>query len=270
MKTAAWLAGSFFCAVAIANPAMPSRTPVLLELFTSEGCSSCPPADRLLRLFDEKQPVPGLELIVLSEHVDYWNQLGWKDPWSSAEFTARQKGYVKHFGIDGPYTPQLVIDGAAQVVGGDRPAAEAAMKAAASRPQIGLAVSGLQVIGRKVRFHLDASPPAGIASRSAQIFVAIALDSARSSVARGENAGRVLAHTAVALRIEALARIDPRQALSRDFELDSGAVPPNGRVIVFVQEENFGRVLGAVRAGFRAGRVRPRQALLPARHSLLR
>src|SRR5579863_2302945 len=119
-----------FAIVPICRPAESSSAgvPVLLELFTSEGCSSCPPADRLLETLDEKQPVPGADLIVLSEHVDYWDRLGWKDPFSSSQYTARQQDYTNRYNLDGVYTPQLVVDGRYSFVGSDEHEASAAIQ----------------------------------------------------------------------------------------------------------------------------------------------
>jgi hypothetical protein len=107
------------------------RVPVIVELFTSEGCSSCPPADGLLEMLLQDQPIKGVHVIPMSEHVTYWDHQGWKDPFSAQQFTARQQQYGLRFNLDSIYTPQLVIDGAREFVGSDKRAIERALADAA-------------------------------------------------------------------------------------------------------------------------------------------
>ena len=111
-----------------------SRAPVLVELFTSEGCSSCPPADRLLESLDP-------QAIVLSEHVDYWDHLGWRDPFSLHANTLRQEAYARGFRIDGAYTPQMVIDGVTEFEGNDERRVRDEFARARSREKIGVHLS---------------------------------------------------------------------------------------------------------------------------------
>src|SRR5438132_10574049 len=103
--------------------------PIVAELFTSEGCSSCPPADAVLARLHQKRPLPGVQLLVLSEHVDYWNDLGWKDPFSDALFTERQSRYGSRI-----YTPQVVVDGRTDVLGSDEEGILRAARSAAAEP----------------------------------------------------------------------------------------------------------------------------------------
>src|ERR1700757_4701741 len=121
------------------------RTPVLIELFTSEGCSDCPPADALLERLDRLQPVAGIELIVLSEHVDYWNGIGWRDPYSLHEYSERQGAYAGHFGIGSVYTPQMVVDGHFEFVGSDERGAIEAIAGAAKTAKIPVSISSVQL-----------------------------------------------------------------------------------------------------------------------------
>ena len=215
------------------------RTPVLVELFTSEGCSSCPPADVLLESLDHAQPVAGAEIIVLSEHVDYWNQIGWTDPFSSPRFSQRQQAYARRFGLDGGYTPQMVVDGSTEFVGSDGRRA----------------VSDIAEASRKTKATVRITP-AGSPSRvrvevegaaNGEVFVAVALNEAVSQVVRGENKGRQLRHVAVVRSLTQIGKVNGDAGFSKEIDLpaDKQADPHNYRIAVFVQERGQGRVVGA-------------------------
>ncbi len=174
---------------------LPLAVSILVELFTSQGCSSCPPADRVLAQLDQ-QPLPGIEFVVLSEHVDYWNRLGWNDPYSSAALTDRQQRYGQRFFLDGVYTPQAVVHGQTQLVGSDSAKLLAAARQAAAKPQISLTITDFERANGSIKGRI-----AGAIPPKTTLFAALAFDPAPTAVPRGENSGRQLAHVAVVRRL---------------------------------------------------------------------
>ncbi|MDX6694328.1 MAG: hypothetical protein QOF02_1931 [Blastocatellia bacterium] len=228
------------------------RVPVLLELFTSEGCSSCPPADDLLSQLDKTQPLAGVEVIALSQHVDYWNQLGWADPYSTAEFSARQSDYSAAFKLDGVYTPQMVVDGQAEFVGSNRERARDAITSAARSPKATVILKRDESGGQAnattapLQLRIENLPPIS-AGDTAEVLLAVTESDLLSSVSRGENSGRRLTHTAVVRQLSivgtagsnAAFKASPVVTIAKDWKRD------NLRAVVFVQERASRKVLGA-------------------------
>src|SRR5258708_6190886 len=157
------------------------QKPILLELFTSEGCSSCPPADALLRDLDEYQPIDGAELIVLSEHVDYWDDLGWRDIYSLHALTERQAAYSEKLKTKGPYTPQLVVDGVYELVGSDRNRAFEVLKQAKELPKIDVQIKSARRQGDTFYAQVDTGP----LPRGAVVILGLLQDRAASQVRHG-------------------------------------------------------------------------------------
>jgi hypothetical protein len=236
--------------------AQPPPPPILLELFTSEGCSSCPPADLLLEELAGGELAAGVEIVPLSLHVDYWNHLGWRDPYSSADFSRRQESYSGTLRSDSVFTPQLVIDGESQVVGSDRRGALQAIERAARRPRASVVLEQIddaQAPPRRSswRVSLDAHslaprPPA------TYLFVAVTEDGLASSVSRGENTGRTLRHVAVVRRLRALGRawLDERGTVTQEVTIDLDPAWRRDRlhVVAWAAAAPNGQVLGSTRA----------------------
>jgi len=241
----------------VAPASTASRVPVVVELFTSEGCSSCPPADRLLQELDAEQPVSGTEILVLSEHVDYWDRLGWKDPFSSPQFTARQNAYARAFGSDSVYTPQMVVDGRIEFVGSDRSRARQAIAAATRQPRTPLELKRAPVekdSGLGLQIHAGALLSG---DKEADVFLAVTESKLVSDILRGENSGRTIAHTGVVRRLEIVGRAVSGAGESFRGEarilLDPGWRRENLRAVVFVQERRSRRILGAAAVSLAAG-----------------
>lgn len=228
-----------------------TRAPVVVELFTSEGCSSCPPADRVLARLAADQPVQTAHVIVLSEHVDYWNRLGWRDPFSSEAFSARQRAYDGAVFRSGQvYTPQMVIGGQLQVVGSDYPAVVDAIMQVAAQPQPFSLTLAVNADRSGIGVHVAASPASGTAiAGDVEVVVAIAEDGLTREVRAGENGGKTLSHTGVARTLMPVGRLTPR--MPRFEATTVVAVKPEWnlarmRVVAFAQEVESRRVLGAV------------------------
>jgi len=222
-----------------------ASTPVLVELFTSEGCSSCPPADALLSRLGRTQPVHGAGIIALEEHVDYWDRLGWKDPFSSEAATARQGEYGEAFGGSQVYTPQMVVDGRTEFVGSSDTDALRAIRAASQEPKRAVQLSWEKDDVLNVHVEPLTIPSTG---GGAQLFLVLAENILHSEVKRGENAGRALEHNGVVRQLSPIGKID---AASAGFSSTVAVHParewnrPNLRAVVFVQERRSRHILAA-------------------------
>ena len=226
------------------------RKPVVVELFTSEGCSDCPPAEALaLKL--EQQPIPGAGVIVLEEHVDYWNHQGWIDAFSSMEWTERQRVYVGRVNSS-PYSPEMVVDGQSQFVGSNGRAAAMAIEKAARGPETSVTVAGGKMDAKDSEdFTVSVGKLEGnVANDQAEVWLAVVEDWLHSSVTGGENAGHVLYHAAVVRslhKIGVAAAKGDAAAFTGDtrVKFKSSWKRENLHVVVFVQEKKSLAILGA-------------------------
>jgi len=231
-----------------AAPADPPPVPVVVELYTSEGCSDCPPADVLLAELDRMQPVPGALIIPLEEHVDYWDRQGWRDPFSSADFTARQREYASRLHIPTPYTPQMVVAGRTEFLGSAPQKALAAIAAAEQVPQAAVAVTldpGTDASSLKAEVRVESFPP-GIREK-AEVRVAVTEDDLSSNVRAGENSGKHLSHRATVRKFMSAGHVEAGKPFSADVKigLERGWKRENLHVVVFLEGRSTGQIFGA-------------------------
>jgi hypothetical protein len=224
------------------RPAAAPATPVVVELFTSEGCESCPPADALLQQLAKSQPVAGVQIIPLSLHVDYWDQLGWKDRFSSAALTNRQRIYGARFNADDIYTPQMVVDGRSEFVGSDGAAARKAIARAATSAHGTIQIRVDRASGAVTVVAADLPPH----SDRADVVVAVAEDRLQSNVTRGENHGRTLSHIAVVRRLVTIGEATGRSAEAQTtIAIDPAWKRDDLRIVAIVQERRGGAILAS-------------------------
>ncbi|QSB28968.1 thioredoxin family protein [Flavobacterium sp. CLA17] len=213
----------------------------VLELFTSEGCSSCPPADDLMGSIQNEYK--DAQVYVLSYHVDYWDRQGWKDIFSNPDYTKRQYDYAKWLGKEPIYTPQVIVNGKKDYIGSDETAVRNAIKNALSKPATAELALETTLVNNKLNVNYNVN---GI-SKNSLLLLAVVQKSAKSSVKRGENANRILSHYQIVKKLHSIALKNngsgtatiaaPKEFTAKDFE-----------IIGFVQDLNSGAILGAARA----------------------
>jgi hypothetical protein len=220
------------------------KVPVLVELFTSEGCSSCPPADRLLIDIAAGQPYKNVDVITLGFHVDYWDHIGWRDRFSSSEFSKRQEEYAGKFKLDSIYTPQIIVDGDAQVVGNDsRAVGNAITRSKGPKAEVRVGVKGdkLSVTIEKLGEQ-----------KGSTVFLAVAESGLRSSVGSGENSGRMLEHASVVRELRKVGSIGAGQtAFTGELTLAVNSEWKSDRIryVVLIRDDATLKILGVGATG---------------------
>jgi hypothetical protein len=224
------------------------RTPVLVELFTSEGCDTCPPADKFLQKLSLEQPIEGIEIIAMAQHVDYWNRLGWIDPFSSPLFSKRQNYYATFFKHDSVYTPQIIVNGTRELRGKDgmKPIEEAGKD---STGIIKLSIESATANTVSLNIKITKLPKISN-SDHAIVTLAVTEDDLSSKVLRGENSGRKLNHMSIVRMLRNIGEASPDESvLLAEITLEKSWKRDDLSVVAFVQEAESRRVLASTRIG---------------------
>jgi hypothetical protein len=222
----------------------PEQRTVLVELFTAEGCSSCPPADALLRQVNGARTSGGTLIVGISEHVTYWDAGGWSDPYASQDYTDRQNVYGQKFQLESVYTPQMVINGAEQIVGSDPAALVQALQKQEKDPsRMSLRIVSVSVDGNKLTVNFSAG--GDVPAKGVDVIAVLADDSDKSHVVHGENSGRMLEHVSVARSISRVGKMKAAGERTVEIRIPSSFQAAQGHhLILFAQTPGYGRVLG--------------------------
>lgn len=263
-KRLALLGSGLICFMAVAanahrgtlaqtTAAAAERSPVVIELFTSEGCSSCPPVDAYLSKLEAKQPMPGVEIIGLEEHVDYWNHDGWVDPFSGAEWTQRQQEYVTKLKGQTPYTPQLILDGEKVLEPRNGRDVEESLARASKeeKTEVAVVAKGSEKNDTE-KFEVRVGSLRGVGDpEKADVWMAVTEQGLSSDVKAGENKGKTLEHAGVVRSLQKIGSAAKGSApliANPQIKLKSNWKRENLRVVVFVQDKKSLRILGAATA----------------------
>jgi len=224
-----------------------NRNPaVLVELFTSEGCSSCPPADQVLERLRKEHPVERVDIITLGEHVPYWNYLGWNDPFSSPVYEERQRHYAGLLKKTSVYTPQMIVDGQSEFVGSDYHRALSQIAISSNRPKADIYLAVTKGPSGQLVVEGQIARPEGLPGRRCDIYLAVVEDDLFSSVTRGENSGRRLDHAAVVRQLSVIGNLSAGESPS--FRTTINLAPlwksDDLRLVVFAQDNATGAIVG--------------------------
>jgi len=221
----------------------PGKGFAVIELFTSEGCSSCPSADALVARVEKE--VTDKPVYILAYHVDYWNRLGWKDVFSKPEYSARQSQYADWLNLSSVYTPQIVVNGRKEFVGSEEGTLRNAIKSDLEiAAKSDLALTDIKVDGDKATIHYTTG-----AVKNSVLIVALVEKNATTKVQRGENGGRILSHVQIVTQLKSVALNNSKDG-TENISLPHGFDPQKWELIGFVQNEANGEITGATKAEF--------------------
>ena len=226
------------------NNTAPDKGFAVVELFTSEGCSSCPPADVLIaKVLKENSDKP---IYILAYHVDYWNRMGWKDAFSDAAYSDRQKQYARWLKSAEIYTPQAIVNGIKEFVGSEESTLRNTIKADLAQPaKTDLTLTGLKAVKNKITVKYKAE---GITANSSLV-LALLERNATTKVLKGENACRTLSHVQIVRKLQTIS-LNNNASGSVDLSVPTSFTPEGFEMIAFVQNMATGAITGAARAEF--------------------